>query len=46
MGTPTTPGAPAVLPNAHSALINNTRDEFDLSSSFPSPPRNETELSQ
>ena len=33
MGTPTTPGAPAVLPSAHSALINNTRDEFDLSSS-------------
>ena len=44
MGTPTTPGAPAVLPNAHSALINNTRDEFDLSSSFQSPPSDLTQL--
>ena len=36
MGTPTPPGAPAVLPNAHSALINNNRDEFDSLNSFPS----------
>ena len=36
MGTPTPPGTPAVLPNAHSALINNSRDEFDYLNSFPS----------
>ena len=35
MGTPTPPGTPAVLPNAHSALINNSRDEFDYLNSFP-----------
>ena len=28
MDTPTTPGDPVVLPNAHSALINNKLDEF------------------
>ena len=28
MDTPTTPGDPVVLPNAHSALINNRLDEF------------------
>ena len=29
MGTPTPLGTPAVLPNAHSALITNNRDEQD-----------------
>ena len=36
MGTPTPPGTPAVLPDAHSASINTNRDEFDFQSSFPS----------
>ena len=36
MGTPTPPGTPAVLPDAHSASINTNRDDFDFQSSFPS----------
>ena len=28
MDSPTSPGDPVVLPNAHSALINNKLDEF------------------
>ena len=30
MDSPTSPGDPVVLPNAHSALINNKLDEFVL----------------
>ena len=34
MDTPTKSGGPAVLPNAHSALIDNTENGFDLLNSF------------